>query len=131
MSTSNFKVLTYSLSSKKKKIIIIFRWNFKPSSRTNNSYRRKDGDDNGVRIYQMILNTMQVLPVTDIAHIIQSKPSLKRKPSIDNNVETISKTHKKKTTKPTRSSNRVVTGSVGGPSTSKHSKMMENSMDMI
>jgi hypothetical protein len=33
------------------------------------NYRPKEGKENGNHIYQMMLNSMQVLPVTNICHI--------------------------------------------------------------
>jgi len=42
------------------------RWNLRPSNKNAGNYRPKDGEENGSRIYQMMLNLMQVLPVADI-----------------------------------------------------------------
>ena len=45
------------------------RWNLRPTSRNNSSYKHKEGDENGSRVYQLMLNSMQILPITDISKI--------------------------------------------------------------
>jgi hypothetical protein len=48
---------------------------------TNNSKnKQKDADGNGSCIYQAILNSMQILPMTDIIQITHSQSGEKRKP---------------------------------------------------
>jgi hypothetical protein len=42
----------------------------RPSNKQNGNFKAKDGEQNGVRIYQLMLNSMQVLPVADISHIV-------------------------------------------------------------
>jgi hypothetical protein len=41
----------------------------RPSKRNDGGYRPKDGEQNGVRIYQLMLNSMQILPVANISQI--------------------------------------------------------------
>ena len=41
----------------------------KPNNRSQGNYRPRDGEQNGARIYQLILNSMQVMPVADISKI--------------------------------------------------------------
>ena len=64
--------------------------------KNTSTFRYKEGDENGSRVYQLMLNTMQILPVPDVFEISNTFPTsdvpLKRKSSIDTNI----KTHKKK-----------------------------------
>ena len=41
----------------------------RPSNNPNSNFKAKDGEQNGTRIYQLMLNSMQILPVADISHI--------------------------------------------------------------
>ena len=41
----------------------------RPSNNPNGNFKAKDGEQNGSRIYQLMLNSMQILPVADISHI--------------------------------------------------------------
>jgi hypothetical protein len=41
----------------------------RPSNNANGNFKAKDGEQNGSRIYQLMLNSMQILPVADISHI--------------------------------------------------------------
>ena len=38
-------------------------------NRSQGNFRPRDGEENGTRTYQLILNSMQVLPVRDISKI--------------------------------------------------------------
>ena len=96
------------------------RWLLRPNNHNNSSYARKDGDENGTRIYQMMLNSMQLLPFTDGYHINDpSSTGEKRKAS--NEAVAKSDSPKKKITKTTRTPKKVmpVRGSVGGPNQAK------------
>jgi hypothetical protein len=64
----------------------------RPNNNNNTRFRPRDGEQNGSRVYQLILNSMQVLPVTDISKIAlidgritdprESSPNKKRKGSV-------------------------------------------------
>ena len=41
----------------------------KPSNKNVGAYRPKPGEQNGSRVYQLMLNSMQVLPVANISNI--------------------------------------------------------------
>ena len=41
----------------------------RPNNNNNSRFQPRDGEQNGSRIYQLILNSMQILPVTDISKI--------------------------------------------------------------
>jgi hypothetical protein len=41
----------------------------KPNNNNNSRFRPRDSEQNGSRVYQLILNSMQILPVTDISKI--------------------------------------------------------------
>jgi hypothetical protein len=41
----------------------------KPSGRPPVNYRPREGEQNGARIYQLILNSMQLLPVANISKV--------------------------------------------------------------
>jgi hypothetical protein len=41
----------------------------RPSNKQNSNFKAKEGEQNGARIYQLMLNSMQVLPVADISFI--------------------------------------------------------------
>jgi hypothetical protein len=74
------------------------RWNLRPSNRNEGGYRPKDGEQNGVRIYQLMLNSMQMLPVANISQITEqqktiSAGSAKEKRKAAENIGP--KTHKK------------------------------------
>jgi hypothetical protein len=56
------------------------RWNLRPTTQKTSPYKQKDGDGNGSCVYQAILNSMQILPVTDIVQITHSQSGEKRKP---------------------------------------------------
>lgn len=44
------------------------RWSFKANNNSNsNSRSKREGEENGSRIYQMMLQSMQVLPSPDIS----------------------------------------------------------------
>ena len=73
--------------------------NLTPSSQNNPKYKRGIRDANGTRVYQVILNSMQVLPVTDIFQITNTAAPTtttpqKRKPA--DNLKTSVKARKKK-----------------------------------
>ena len=93
-------------------------WNLRPNSRNNSNYNRKEGDENGARIYQLMLNSMQILPINDITEISLPDSSQKRKIE-----ETPAKTTKKRNTKVMQARN-----SVAGPST-RSSKTTNIAMD--
>ena len=38
----------------------------------NSRFRPRDGEQNGSRVYQLILNSMQILPVTDILALLDN-----------------------------------------------------------
>ena len=66
-------------------------------------YKPKEGEQNGVHIYQLILNSMQMLPITNILQITippepdaTCKPNSKQKHKAATNVA--SKSHNKKAT---------------------------------
>jgi hypothetical protein len=69
----------------------------RPSNKQNGNFKAKDGDQNGARIYQLMLNSMQVLLVADISHIafldnniVDTTPSSskgKRKAGPANNIQ--------------------------------------------
>ena len=103
------------------KIISPSRWLLRPNNRTNSSYARKDGDENGTRIYQMILNSMQLLPFTD-GYQIGDPGSTGEKRKASNETLAKSDSPKKKTAKTTRTPKKVmpVRGSVGGPNQTKN-----------
>jgi hypothetical protein len=41
----------------------------KPSNKTSGHFKPRDGEQNGTRIYQLILNSMQELPVANISQM--------------------------------------------------------------
>jgi hypothetical protein len=41
----------------------------RPMNKPQSNFRARDGEENGTRTYQLILNSMQVLPVADISKI--------------------------------------------------------------
>ena len=41
----------------------------RPNNNNNSRFQPRDGEQNGSRVYQLILNSMQILPVTDISKI--------------------------------------------------------------
>jgi hypothetical protein len=45
------------------------RWSMRPTNRPQSHFRARTGEENGSRTYQLILNSMQVLPVADISKI--------------------------------------------------------------
>ena len=45
------------------------RWSMRPTNRSQSHFRARTGEENGSRTYQLILNSMQVLPVADISKI--------------------------------------------------------------
>jgi len=58
----------------------------RPSNNANGNFKAKDGEQNGTRIYQLMLNSMQILPVADISfiafsenHIVDTTSKGKRK----------------------------------------------------
>ena len=103
------------------------------TTRNNTSYSRKDGDENGARIYQLMLNSMQLLPITDIVQITEPNPVEKRGPPDDSPDDSLPKTHKKQNTKNmnTPKKNMPIRGSVRGSNTSKSSsKPIDVPMDI-
>jgi hypothetical protein len=75
---------------------LFYRWILRPVTRGNGNYRFKDGDENGTRVYQVILNSMQLLPVNDIFTIINAPINIPEKRKPEANSEFISKSNKKK-----------------------------------
>lgn len=112
------------------------RWNLRPNLRSDSSFKKKkEQDENGAHIYQLILNSMQLLPIADIQQITRnhgedSKVVEKRKP-----VEEIQPTspQKKKTTRTAKPSTTKIPnlrGSVGGLS-KNNSKLSNDAMDVM
>ena len=95
-----------------------------PSNRANSNFKLKDGEQNGSRVYQLMLNSMQVLPVADILKIallendiadLASDSQAKRKNSTGNTEPERRRTKRKvdPAKKGTRSSARNTKGSKG------------------
>jgi len=68
----------------------MIRWTLRPSNNPTGNFKAKDGEQNGSRIYQLMLNSMQILPVADISHIaffddciVDTTPSSKGKRKAD------------------------------------------------
>lgn len=85
----------------------------RPSAQSTSAFKRKDGDENGSRIYQTILHSLQLLPVTDIDLIVPkpvtSIPPQKRKETDD--VDTSVKQRKKKQVTPPKKGDKITTRS--------------------
>ena len=116
------------ISVTKKKLTTLQRWILRPNIRNNTSYARKEGDENGARIYQMILNSMQILPFSD-PNQIGDPSSIGQKRKASDETPSKSESSKKRNAKPTRASKKFmpVRGSVGGPN---HSKNLPKSTDI-
>ena len=56
----------------------------RPSNKNVGNYRPKDGEQNGSRVYQLMLNSMQVLPVANISDIVLEHGIVKAVPCSKN-----------------------------------------------
>ena len=90
-----------------------FSWHLRPNTRNTSNYTRKEGDENGARVYQLMLNSMQILPINDITEVSRHNSLQKRKTD-----ETPVKAAKKRNTKIMQARN-----SVAGPSNTKTRSM--------
>ena len=61
------------------------RWTLRPTTRNTSSYKYKEGDENGNRVYQVMLNSMQLLPITDISKITKNLSNVPQKRKADIN----------------------------------------------
>ena len=119
----------------------MYRWNIKQPSQNFSSYKRKDGDENGSRIYQTMLNSMQLLPITDIHKITTPSPpeveeinptssSKRKKPD---NINTNDKARKKRnaTTRNSLTTTKINTRSGDGTSASGSKNDIDTEMSIV
>ena len=81
----------------------------RPMPRGNGNFRFKEGDENGSRVYQVILNSMQVLPVNDIFTIVNAPINIPEKRKTESSSEPVSKSNKKKPATTMKTTNKKVT----------------------